>query len=949
MEFKAFISYSHTADGKLAPAVQEGLRVIAKPWYRLRTMRVFRDQTNLGASPGLWSSILAALEQSEFFLFMASPTAAQSPWVQKEIEWWLNNRSSETFLILLTEGEIAWDETQKDFNWNQTTALPAQISKVFNEEPLYIEMRWARSSDQLSLRHSQFRAAILDVAATLLRRPKDQLDGEDVRQFRRTRRVLWSGIAILATLLVAAVLAAYAATQQRDIAISRMLAANSEATLATNPELALLLAREAVRTTPDNQNEAVLRKTMVRSPERYLHAGSAGQLLTSDFAGSSRFIVVSDSGKQVSVWNTQDGALAAKLPAISTDRLVLSCSPDGAVVALQTKEDSFSLYDTKQWKVLAELPGKGARFSPDGRWLAATAGNEIRRWDFPSMKPRQPIALPDGYSLVEVSPDSRLLFATTTDVALGPGLVLEVDSGVQTARIPPSSYFADAVFSPDSRLILAGAQDGMELRESRGGSKYTSLKGDTGWVEEASFSPDGKTLVTGSRDGILRLWDVATGKYLRDLRLHSNRISRSKFSRDGALILSVSVDGTGCLWGVESGRCLVEFGGQGDNIWDARFSPDSQHFLTAHLDGTVRLWKRDLWCPSLVVAADKKIFAFNQSVISADGHVVLTLAAPGSTWLWDVDSGKLKATLQNPAINTQIIALSHDGSLAAFAPDKSAVQLWNPARNQLLRLGNSSTGATALAFGPDSKQLLTADAKGRVQFWNTLDGSLLRDWPGSGGPINQLLFAPDGSAVLMGSPPDPPEGSSVLQSRDARTGALLWKVAPGTDEYIMAASTLSSQGHPVLLVLVNSVAQLWDLTTGKQLKTFTGHSDDLWSGAFSPDGRFLATASGYRHASGEPPDDGNEVRIWDIQSGRDLIHYRVAALSLQQVAFGADGITVITSGMEPVVRIYRCDACLPLPEVLKNAATHRDFTAEERTRYIPVGSLWAMLFGRNRK
>src|SRR5262249_53751092 len=159
------------------------------------------------------------------------------------------------------------------------------------------------------LRHSQFRAAILDVAATLLRRPKDQLDGEDVRQFRRTRRVLWSGIAILATLLVAAVLAAYAATQQRDIAISRMLAANSEATLATNPELALLLAREAVRTTPDNQNEAVLRKTMVRSPEHYLHAGSAGQLLTSDFAGSSRFIVVSDSGTQVSVWNTQDGAL----------------------------------------------------------------------------------------------------------------------------------------------------------------------------------------------------------------------------------------------------------------------------------------------------------------------------------------------------------------------------------------------------------------------------------------------------------------------------------------------------------------------------------------------------------------------------------------------------------------------------------------------------------------
>src|SRR5215470_14887268 len=104
MEFKAFISYSHTADGKLAPAVQEGLRVIAKPWYRLRTMRVFRDQTNLGTSPGLWTSIESALREAEFFLFMASPAAAQSPWVQKEVEWWLKNRSWRNFLILLTDG-----------------------------------------------------------------------------------------------------------------------------------------------------------------------------------------------------------------------------------------------------------------------------------------------------------------------------------------------------------------------------------------------------------------------------------------------------------------------------------------------------------------------------------------------------------------------------------------------------------------------------------------------------------------------------------------------------------------------------------------------------------------------------------------------------------------------------------------------------------------------------
>src|SRR5215207_1180534 len=109
MAFKAFMSYSHAADGELAPTVQRALHRIAKPWYRLRTMRVFRDQANLSASPGLWSSIEAALRDSDFFLFMASPAAAASPWVQREVEWWLSNRSPQTFLILLTEGDIAWD------------------------------------------------------------------------------------------------------------------------------------------------------------------------------------------------------------------------------------------------------------------------------------------------------------------------------------------------------------------------------------------------------------------------------------------------------------------------------------------------------------------------------------------------------------------------------------------------------------------------------------------------------------------------------------------------------------------------------------------------------------------------------------------------------------------------------------------------------------------------
>ena len=81
--YAAFISYSHAVDGSLAPALQQALHRFAKPWYRLRALRVFRDESTLAVSPGLWSSIEQALAGSRCFILLASPEAAASPWVQR--------------------------------------------------------------------------------------------------------------------------------------------------------------------------------------------------------------------------------------------------------------------------------------------------------------------------------------------------------------------------------------------------------------------------------------------------------------------------------------------------------------------------------------------------------------------------------------------------------------------------------------------------------------------------------------------------------------------------------------------------------------------------------------------------------------------------------------------------------------------------------------------------
>ena len=200
MAYHAFISYSHAADGQLAPAIQSALHRLAKPFYRMRALNVFRDKTGLAATPALWDSIEAALRDSSHFILLASPDSARSEWVGKEVSWWLANRPRETFLTVLTDGEIAWQASRSDFDWQLTSSLPPVLQQQFHAEPLYVDLRWARSRRDLTLKDARFLDAILDLAAPLHGKSKNDLAGEEVRQSRRVRSISVAVVIMLTAL-----------------------------------------------------------------------------------------------------------------------------------------------------------------------------------------------------------------------------------------------------------------------------------------------------------------------------------------------------------------------------------------------------------------------------------------------------------------------------------------------------------------------------------------------------------------------------------------------------------------------------------------------------------------------------------------------------------------------------------------------------------------------------
>jgi tetratricopeptide (TPR) repeat protein len=221
--YDAFISYSHAKDKLIAAALQPVIQRLGKPWYRRRALRVFRDDTSLSATPTLWPSIERALGQSRYFILLASPDAAASKWVNKEVAHWLDHHSIETLLIGVTDGDLAWDEATGDFAARENTPLPPVLAARFPSEPKWVDLRAYR--DGANTRNAKFTELAADFAATIHGTPKEDLLSQEVRQQRRALTLAWSAAASLLILggvaawqWKSAVAAERAAIEQRLIA-----------------------------------------------------------------------------------------------------------------------------------------------------------------------------------------------------------------------------------------------------------------------------------------------------------------------------------------------------------------------------------------------------------------------------------------------------------------------------------------------------------------------------------------------------------------------------------------------------------------------------------------------------------------------------------------------------------------------------------------------------------
>jgi WD40 repeat protein len=497
-------------------------------------------------------------------------------------------------------------------------------------------------------------------------------------------------------------------------------------------------------------------------------------------------------------------------------------------------------------------------------------------------------------------------------------------SGKEAHRLNTPVTFA--AFARNGTVVIADDNKGKIWLPAAGHVRDLPFDTLPEGTQVLAVHPDGRTFAAGGAGRAVVLIDIQTGKPRGELKCPDGQTpSRLVYSLDGRWLAATGSQKSGIwLWDLRTMKRVRSYRSEADAP-DLAFSPDGAKLVIAA--ETLRVYPTDTEEP------DEGFTSPENPVLnprfSTDGKSIFGMTADGGVVRFDAATGEVKDTWEPPEGTLgPPFALAADGVLAAATDEHGAIRVWEPKTGKgplVERLSPLSEPWLA----PDGKTASVLDNECRIHTWEAATGK----------PIKVTELPVDESVVVTWDPRSGRAAAFIEAEEievhiiDIGTGKVVTKIPTGSGgsrnvAFCPADPTRAAVIAPSGVTVVN-------VLTGRTVRVFSlGESGATLQGAFSPDGRLIATttrplsvwevATGRKRfdvdVSTEPQGvvfsrdgrtlaawDANEsVVIFDVRSGVVLRRFQHASPegSVTIAAFAPDGRRLATGGRDGVVSVW---------------------------------------------